>query len=231
MRLPCILTLASLLGAAGTTRANDFVLEGAFTPAFNVGSGSSSDTGYLSLGFSSLAGIEIERWGFGLRTHGRISNKTDFHVSAGSYDLKGSLARRSYGLEALARFFLLDGSREKRWFLEFGFMALEIDFIEADGVFSLAEEFGVTRLFLQGAGFTLGVGYRPRSGPWFYQLNYQLGHYNALAIVGDVNQLHPIFENPPLKNVYFIHSFFVTIGLDVFGRGKDKSPAETRTPK
>ena len=82
------------------------------------------------LGFSGQASYETEHWGFGVRTQGSVSTRTPFHIKAGEFNFNGSLRRRQYDIEFLARYFLLDAAKNKRWYVEFAFQAIEADFID-----------------------------------------------------------------------------------------------------
>ena len=112
----------------------------------------------------------------------------------------------------------MDSAGAKRWYFEFGFLAAQADFVHAQTVYELPSSPDNTRIFLRGSGLTVGVGYRPDKGPWFYQLNYEMAYYEKLEIVGEVRNLHPIDVERALNASYFVNTVVITVGLDVFGR-------------
>lgn len=218
LRLAVTAALIGLGVGERSARASGLNLEGGLASIANFQSVRVGDGSFGELGFSGEAGYEGDGWSAGFRAFGALSNRTALHIEAGGYDLKGSLHRREYGLQVLARKFLGDSIGNRRWYLEFGLQAMQTDFIGAENVYIVPGSPDYSRLFLRGGGFSLGVGYRPVAGPWFYQLNYRLNHYEALQIVGMVNYLHPVLAEVPLNSNYFIHSIVLLVGLNVFGR-------------
>lgn len=206
------------LAAAKTADADPLNLEGAFTVAGSFPGGSGHDVPFASLGFLGQVNYEVAGWGFGVRSRGTLTTNTPFHVKADSYNLYGNLMRRQIALEILTRYFFINPTKNRRWYLEFGILGLETDFVHAETVYVSPESQDYTRLFLRGGGFSLGVGYRPDNGPFFIQINYELDHYETLLVVGDVKNLHPTLAEPALDSNYFVSSIYVTVGIDVFGR-------------
>jgi hypothetical protein len=218
--LALILTtiIPTLLVSEPCAWANHWSLEGGLitTGYFPTAPGESG--AYGGLGASGTISYEIVGWSFGIRTQGTLSSNSPFHLLAGSYDIKGDLGKREYGLAALTRYFFNSTPRNRRWYLEFLFAARQTDYIHAESVYSIPQSPDYVRLFIRGGGFSIGAGYRPIKGPYFFQVNYELDHYETLEIVGEVNHLHQIVAEPALNSNYFTHSLFITVGLDVFGR-------------
>jgi hypothetical protein len=218
MRQLLLLLALCLLSMEHEARADHWSLEGAFVMDGFFPTAPGESGAYGGLGASGTVSYEIDRWGFGVRTLGVITSSSAFNLMAGSYDISGSLSRREFGLSALARYFLSEFPINRRWYLEFLFTARQTDFIHADLVYTSLQSQNYTRLFIRGGGFSVGAGYRPIKGPYFFQLNYELDHYETLEVVAEVNHLHQIVAEPSLNSNYFIHSIYLTVGLDVFGR-------------
>ncbi len=218
MRTSFAFPLALLLLLSPCAWANRWSLEGAAIIEGFFPTSPGESPAYGGLGASGTISYEIERWSFGIRTQGALSNSNPFHIMAGSYDIQGDLGRREYGLCALTRYFLNEAAATKGWYMEFLLSARQTDFIHAENIYNDPNSPNYTRLFLRGGGFSVGAGYRPLKGPYFFQVNYELDHYETLEVVGEVNHLHQIVAEPALSSNYFIHSIFVTVGIDVFKR-------------
>lgn len=202
----------------GVAQADRLSLEGGLTTTGNFPTGTGTDPVFASVGFTALASYEFDRWSFGVVGHGTVSHVTAITIQAKDYNIRGNLSRRQYGIGPIARYFFKDNLCVKRWYLELGFIAAQTDFIHADKVFFLPQSPDYARLFLRGGGFSLGAGYRPRSGPWFYQVNYELDHYETLGVLAKENHVHRLIAEPALNSVYFNHTISVITGIDVFGR-------------
>src|SRR5688572_17777435 len=107
-------------------------VEGALTSAMNFPSGAEDSGDFLALGFTGIATYEVDRWAVGVRGYGTYGNKAQVHILAEPFDLRGSLARRKYGLGFLARYFFPGDPVRKSWYLSLGFNAVQSDFIDAD---------------------------------------------------------------------------------------------------
>lgn len=206
----------SLLGGNPSAWAGKLSLEGGFLTTAQFPTGDISGKAFVAAGLSAFASYEGEDWSIGIRTHGQLTTRTPFSIQAGTYDLSGDLLRREYGLAPTGRYFFHDSAGRKRAYLELGFLGLESEFLNAEKVYVVPESPDYSRLFLRGSGFSFGAGYRPKTGPWFFQANYELDYYEFLEVVAEVNHLHPILAQPSLNYNYFVHSVVLTIGLDVF---------------
>lgn len=174
--------------------------------------------GYAGIGGSGTISFEAHQLSFGVRTQGSFDYSTPFKIEAGSYNLNGDLGRRQISLALISRYFFSEMPVSRKWYLEFLIAARAIDFIHADNVYTIPDSPQYTRLFLRGGGVGFGLGYRPLKGPYFFQFNYELDHYENLIVEGEVNHLHQTVANPALNYNYFVHCLFLTVGIDVFGR-------------
>lgn len=218
MLLPRLFALLiALLGSPAW--AEGLTLEGGFLLSYNIPAAETDDIPFGELGFRGQVNYGLDRWELGVRGWGAISNNTSLDIHNQSITLHGTLRRRQYAVEGLVRYFLTDPrpATGKTWYLEFGIMALQTDFVAAENVYVLPQSTDYTRIFIQGSAFTLGAGFRPKNGPWNYQINYRLDRYETLLVTGEVNYLHPVLLDEPIENRYFIHVIQLSVGLDVFG--------------
>lgn len=213
-----LITIYLGFGHPLSAQGNGLSLEGGGNLLLSFPAGTGSSDVFGGAGFMGQVNYEFDQWGLGIRGFGHVSPSTSFDLSSDGIVLQGRLARREYGVGPLLRYFFLDAAQQKRWYLEFGAAAIQTDFIRADSVYILPQSTDYTRIFIQGSAFSIGAGYRPKNGPWFYQFQYRLQRYETLLIVGNVNYLHPVIAQGQLNSIYFISDFEITIGLDVFGR-------------
>jgi hypothetical protein len=211
--------LVLMLAGASRVRADGFTLEGGLLTGYDMAAGNRTDERFGSMGLVGQAGYESRDWGFGVRGLNAFSNVTTVQIQAGPFNFSGSASRRLIQIGAFGRFFLHHPENERKsWYVELGFAGLQTDFLHADKFYVAPSSPGYTRIFTRGNGFSLGLGYRPKNGPWFYQFDYQLRRYESVLIEGEVNHIHQTIGSADFDGNYFIHAFQITAGLEIFGR-------------